>query len=80
MKKLIYFLSFLTLVMLLACKKSHVCSCDKTINTNGVIAKYPVVDSVINNMSSKKANEICNNGDMQYTQVNETITINCELK
>lgn len=80
MKKIISIVALLSIILLVSCKKNHLCSCQKTTNTNGVIGQYPVNDSVINNMSTKDAVEACNVGDMQYTQGNETITINCEIK
>ena len=80
MKKIISILSILSIVLIVSCKKSQVCSCVTTTNTNGVIGEFPVNDSVIDNLSKKDAIEICNDGDTQYTQGNETVTINCELK
>ncbi len=80
MKKVISILSIVAVVVLVSCKKSHVCSCSKTTNIDGVIGEFPIKDSVIDNSSKKNAVVTCNVGDKQFTQGNETITINCELK
>jgi len=80
MKKIIPILSVLTLLLVMSCNKNHVCSCDTTLNTNGIIDEYPVVDSVINNVTTSKAIELCNSKDRQFTQGGGTTTINCELK
>jgi hypothetical protein len=80
MKKIISILSILSIVLIVSCKKTQVCSCVTTTNIDGVIGEYPVNDSVIENLSKKDAFEACNAGDMQYTQGNETLTVNCDLK
>jgi|GEM_PF-1773641 len=80
MKKIITISSILTLLTVVSCNKTHVCSCNTTLNTNGVVDQYPVVDSVINNVSTSEANELCNSKDRQFTQGGGTTTINCELK
>jgi len=80
MKKIITISSLLVLMLAMSCNKTHVCSCDTTLNTNGVIDEYPVVDSVINNVTTSEAIELCNSKDRQYTQGGGTTTINCELK
>jgi hypothetical protein len=80
MKKIISILSILSIVLLISCKKSHVCSCVTTTNTDGLIGEFPVNDSVIDNMSKKNAFDACNNGDTQTTQGIVITTVNCELK
>jgi len=80
MKKITPILIMLSVIVLTACSKNHVCSCKKTVTINGEIGEYPEENSVINNKSTSDAVELCNEGDTQNTQGNETITVNCELK
>lgn len=80
MKKIISILSILSIVLLMSCKKTQVCSCVTTTNTNGVIGEFPVDESVIENMSKNDAFDLCNEGDKQSTQGNIITTVNCELK
>lgn len=82
MNKLLFhtLLSVFTVTIMISCKKNHVCSCETTVNTNGIVGAYPAADSVINNKTTADASELCNAGDSQITQGGETVTINCDLK
>lgn len=80
MKKIVSILALLSVVLLVSCEKSHVCSCETTASIGGLITDFPVSDSTIENLSKKDAISTCNEGDKHYTDGNVTTTINCELK
>ncbi|MCG8575851.1 MAG: hypothetical protein MI810_13270 [Flavobacteriales bacterium] len=78
MKKTILLTLTTSLIALASCKKDHTCTCTTVVTSPGG-STTTVSDTLLSDMSKRKAKKTCTDWNSTKTVVSNTITIDCKL-
>lgn len=79
MKKGLFIIGLLGILITVSCKKNYVCSCTIITVNGGIETELPKQDSSLSDMTKKDAINTCNEKDSFTNEGNTQTTKNCEL-